>query len=118
MFLDLRSRFASRPIRKPPKYDIVLCVMVEAQITVREQYGFRLCLVWNARTATSTEGSAQLDSTTPQPGIRCLADGFWNYDSPMVSGTATVRWFLEIRQSDGLWNCHSSWSMFSIVLEK
>jgi len=41
-FLDLRSRFASRPIRKPPKYDIVLCVAVEAQITVREQYGFRL----------------------------------------------------------------------------
>src|SRR6218665_2263094 len=26
---------------------------------------------------------------------------------PMVSGTATVRWFLELRQFDGLWNCDS-----------
>src|SRR6218665_2320341 len=33
-FLEIESRYASRPICKPPKYDIVLCVAVEAQITV------------------------------------------------------------------------------------
>src|SRR6218665_1637554 len=46
------------------------------------------------------------------------SDGLWNYDRPMVFGTATVRWSLELRQSDGLWNCDSPCSMFSIVLEK
>src|SRR6218665_3640009 len=51
-FLDLQSRYASRPIRKPPKYDVVLCVAVEVQITVREQYGFRSLMDWNARSAT------------------------------------------------------------------
>src|SRR6218665_834509 len=60
-FLDPQSRYASRPIRKPPKYDIVLCVAVEAQITVREQYGFRSLMDWNARSGTSTAGSVQLN---------------------------------------------------------
>ena len=79
-FLDPRSRYASRPIRKPPKYDIVLCVAVEVQITVREQCCFRFLMDWNIRSASSTEGSVQLISTTPPPGIRSLSDGLWNWN--------------------------------------
>src|SRR6218665_1637555 len=35
------------------------------------------------------------------------SDGLWNCDSPTAFGTTTVRWSLELRQSDGLWNCDS-----------
>src|SRR6218665_3282096 len=65
-FLDLKSRLASRPILKPPHYYIPSVWLLILQITVSEQYCFRLLMDWNIRSATSVASSGQLNSTMPR----------------------------------------------------
>src|SRR6218665_1726406 len=73
----LLAQYSNHPIMTFPSVWLLML-----QITVWEQCCFRLLMDWNTRSATSAASSGQLNSTTPQPRIRSLADGLWNWTLP------------------------------------